>query len=277
VKDIELDVDRRHLLALFDEQVRRDRTPPAPGWQVEDLGRILRAMGPSDGHAGAFIGWQDFAGLSGAEVDALVREQVDAFRALGRPSEWKHYDHDVPADLSGRLVAAGLEAQDAEALVVGSTAQVLAACRASGPADAVAVRRLTDPAELPAVAALHGLVWGEETPWLAGELADEIADRPEGTVVFLAEDVATGALVSAAWIRLGTDFAGLWSGSTHPGFRRRGAYRALVAARAELAADHGVRYLQVDASPDSEPILRRLGMRRLATTTPHTWEPAPTS
>lgn len=48
-------------------------------------------------------------------------------------------------------------------------------------------------------------------------------------------------------------------------------FRALVAYRAARAAARGFRYLQVDASPDSEPILRRLGFVRLATTTPYTY------
>jgi hypothetical protein len=43
-----------------------------------------------------------------------------------------------------------------------------------------------------------------------------------------------------------------------------------VAHRARLAAERGYRYLQVDAMPDSRPILRRLGFTELATTTPFT-------
>jgi GNAT superfamily N-acetyltransferase len=69
----------------------------------------------------------------------------------------------------------------------------------------------------------------------------------------------------------GTDFAGLWGGGTLPAWRGRGIYRALVAYRARLAAERGYRYLDVDASADSEPILRRLGFRRLARTTPYVW------
>jgi hypothetical protein len=47
-----------------------------------------------------------------------------------------------------------------------------------------------------------------------------------------------------------------------------------VAHRAALAAARGYRYLQVDASPDSRPILTSLGFVELATTTPFTY-PAP--
>lgn len=53
----------------------------------------------------------------------------------------------------------------------------------------------------------------------------------------------------------------------------RGIYRALVAARAQRAAARGVRYLQVDASADSAPILRRLGFHAVTTTTPYVWTP----
>lgn len=43
--------------------------------------------------------------------------------------------------------------------------------------------------------------------------------------------------------------------------------------RARLAAARGCRYLYVDASPDSQPILARLGFSRLAFTTPYVWDP----
>lgn len=53
----------------------------------------------------------------------------------------------------------------------------------------------------------------------------------------------------------------------------RGIYRALVAHRARIAAERGYRYLQVDASSESRPILHRLGFVPLSTTTPYTYRP----
>ncbi len=41
-----------------------------------------------------------------------------------------------------------------------------------------------------------------------------------------------------------------------------------------LASARGFRYLQVDASADSAPILQRLGFVAVATTTPYEWTPA---
>jgi len=40
-----------------------------------------------------------------------------------------------------------------------------------------------------------------------------------------------------------------------------------------LAASRGVPYLYVDASPDSRPILERLGFVAVTTTTPYVWSP----
>jgi ribosomal protein S18 acetylase RimI-like enzyme len=83
-------------------------------------------------------------------------------------------------------------------------------------------------------------------------------------------------VVSAAWVRFhpGSEFASLWGGSTLPQWRRRGIYRELVRRRALEAADRGFRYLQVDASDDSRPILERLGLVKITETTPYVWKPS---
>lgn len=44
-------------------------------------------------------------------------------------------------------------------------------------------------------------------------------------------------------------------------------------ARNLPAAARGVRFLQVDASDDSRPILERLGFVAITTTTPYVWTP----
>jgi hypothetical protein len=51
-------------------------------------------------------------------------------------------------------------------------------------------------------------------------------------------------------------------------------YKATVAYRANLAAERGFRYLEVDASDDSRPILERLGFVPVTTTTPYVWRPS---
>jgi hypothetical protein len=63
-------------------------------------------------------------------------------------------------------------------------------------------------------------------------------------------------------------------GSTLAVWRRRGIYRGIVGYRARLTVAAGFRYIQVDASADSRPILTRLGLLPAATTTPYVWPPA---
>jgi len=46
-----------------------------------------------------------------------------------------------------------------------------------------------------------------------------------------------------------------------------------LARRAQLAADRGYRYLQVDASEESRPILERLGFQAITTRTMYVWTP----
>jgi GNAT superfamily N-acetyltransferase len=58
-----------------------------------------------------------------------------------------------------------------------------------------------------------------------------------------------------------------------PAWRGRGIYKATVAYRANLARARGIRFVQVDASANSRPILERLGFVAVATTTPYVWSP----
>lgn len=105
-------------------------------------------------------------------------------------------------------------------------------------------------------------------------LARDLTDPDDPCVVVVAAE-AGQQVVCAGWIRFhrGTDFASLWGGSTLPRWRRRGIYRATVAYRARLAAARRFRYIQVDASPDSRPVLTRLGLLPVAITIPFVWKP----
>ena len=125
------------------------------------------------------------------------------------------------------------------------------------------------------IAGLEEAVWGpaDQEAWLVEMLESERAVDPDAITIVVAEAGAT--VVCAAWIRFeqGTEFGTLWGGATLPEWRRRGIYRATVAHRAKLAAERGFRYLEVDASDDSRPILERLGFQAVTTTTPYVWSP----
>ncbi len=262
----------RELLAAFEEQVRWRPEPDETGWTHERVGPLLRSTAPALTGRGGGIFASDLGALSGPDVDAVIAEQVCYFAALGRPWEWKTYGHDLPPDLPARLLAAGLAAEEVEALVIGDVATVADACTGAEPPDGVVVRELVG-GDLAGIASLKEAVWGGSGDAMVRELAAEKAARPDAMTIWVA--VADARVVSAGWIRFheGTDFASLWGGTTDPGWRHRGIYRVLVRLRADEARARGSRYLQVDASPNSRPILERLGMHVVSTTTPYAWTP----
>lgn len=256
------------LLAAYDDQMRG--APPAPpeGVSYEQDGPLLRVVGQFRG----FVSGPRDLGVSGAELDRLIVRQRERFAARGEAVEWKTRGHDRPADLADRLRAAGFVPEDRETVMIG-LAEETAALAPSLP-DGVTLRQVTAAADLRRIAAMESAVWDQDRSWLADDLAGRVAAAPGEIAVFVAE--ADGEVISAAWLvfRAGTEFAGLWGGSTLKEWRGRGIYRALVAVRARLAAERGMRYLHVDASDDSAPILRRLGLYAVTTTTPYVWSPA---
>ena len=69
---------------------------------------------------------------------------------------------------------------------------------------------------------------------------------------------------------------GLWGGSTLPDYRKQGLYTGLLAVRAREAQARGRRFLTVDASPMSRPILERFGFVTIAMATECVWQPGAT-
>ncbi|MFD5815731.1 GNAT family N-acetyltransferase [Streptomyces sp. NPDC127038] len=253
------------LRAAYDAQLR-GVTPPGGGARVERDGPLTRVVG---WHRGFVSGPRDL-GVHGADLDRLIARQRDFYAARGEAVEWKTRAHDLPADLTDRLTAAGFVAEDSETVLVGRSADL-----AGEPVlpDAVTLRRVTARRDLERIAALESEVWDEDWSWIADDLTARIESAPENTVALVAE--AGGEVVCAAWLvfKDGADFAGLWGGSTLEEWRGQGIYRAMVAHRARLASARGVPYLYVDASTDSAPTLSRLGLRAITTTTPYVWSP----
>ncbi|HAG58863.1 MAG TPA: GNAT family N-acetyltransferase [Arthrobacter bacterium] len=255
------------ILAAYDSQLRRLIPPAVPsGHEYQLLGPLLRVTGQRRG----FIESARDLGVDGGMLDRLIAEQRDYFASRGEAVEWKTRAHDLPIGLETRLGAAGFVPEARETVLVGESAAM-----AGEPAvpEGVRLTQVRERPDLERLAAMKSEVWGADYSWVAPDLHHRLASDPENLVVLMAE--ASGVVVSAAWLEInpGTDFAGLWGGSTLPAWRGRGIYKALVSARAQVAAARGVKYLQVDASTDSEPILRRLGFRAITTTTPFVWTP----
>ena len=265
------DFDAPTLRDAYDAQLRAYVPDPLPdGTTVEFDGPLVRMTGLDPG---GFLTYRDLGGLAGAELDALIARQRDLFTERGQQVEWKLHGHDRPADLAQRLVAHGFEPQERETVLIGPVAPI--AAERSEPPPGVRVRQVTTGADLERIARMEEAVWGEDRNWLADGLQRELAADPDALTILVAE--TDEEVVSAGWIRClaGTEFVTLWGGSTLPQWRRRGIYRALVSHRARLAKARGFTLMQVDASDDSRPILERLGLVAVTTTTPYVYTPQP--
>ncbi|WP_329108147.1 GNAT family N-acetyltransferase [Micromonospora sp. NBC_01699] len=281
------DLDVFTLRTAYDNQLRARVPDPMPaGATVERDGPLLRFLGLDHG---GFLGYRDLDGLTGAALDDLINRQRDIFAARDESVEWKLHGHDEPVDLPDRLRAAGFVPEDEETVVIGPVAALSAALPVPPPG--VRLREVTARADLDRIAEMESIVWGEPRDWLADALERELAVDPavshggsgadgsevwpQSLTVVVAEEVDSGRVVSAGWVRYvaGTGFATLWGGSTLPDWRNRGIYRSLVVYRARLADARGFTLLQVDASSDSRPILERLGFVAVTSTTPYVYTP----
>jgi GNAT superfamily N-acetyltransferase len=115
---------------------------------------------------------------------------------------------------------------------------------------------------------VNNQVFGDDSSWIGEMLLADLARQGSMTAAFLA--VADQGTVAAVRLELPSDgdFAALFSACTLPAWRGRGVFRSLLAHAVSLAASRGFRFLQADAFPDSQPILKRLGCVELGTTTP---------
>ncbi|WP_055590845.1 GNAT family N-acetyltransferase [Peterkaempfera griseoplana] len=259
-------MDQQKVLALFDERMRRNAQPDDPAVRIERTGDVVRQVGASADDWNGVL----WSGLDEATADAAIAAQVAHFTSLGREFEWKLYTHDLPADLSGRLLAAGFSTEPAETLMV---AEIEAITADAELPDGVRLQPVVDASGVELAVAVHEQAFETGADHLRHRLLSQLGGRPEtfSMAVAMAGDVP----VCAARMELhpGTGFASLWGGGTVPAWRGRGIYRALVAHRARIAAESGCRYLQVDASSQSRPILQRLGFTALSTTVPHVFRP----
>ena len=141
-----------------------------------------------------------------------------------------------------------------------------------GLPDGVVIREVFERDDIERIAQLEETVWDEDHSWIDA-LAEERAPTRKGCGCSSPRQATSPSARAGCGFPSGTEFATFWGGATLPDWRGRGIYRALVAHRARLAAERGCRYIEVDASDDSRPILERLGFVAVTTTTPYVWSP----
>jgi hypothetical protein len=256
-------MNKPHLLDLYDQNERIN--VEYPGTRREVTPHVVRHVDTSGRSEGMIV----YSRLSTANAEAVIRQQIDYFESLGQDLEWKVYDYDAPSDLKERLVSHGFIIEAAEALML---LDLNAAPPALWQPVDPRVQRLTDPEKLADVQAIQQQVWNEDSAGLIDYLGESLKKVPERMSVYVAYVDQQPA--SAAWVYFPerSQFASLWGGSTIADFRRQGLYGALLRVRAQEARQRQVRYLTVDASPMSRPILEQAGFELLAWSYPCKWK-----
>lgn len=226
---------------------------------------LVRHIDTSETREGVII----YSQLNEANVEATIREQVLYFESLGQDFEWKVYDYDWPPDLKERLETFGFIVEEDEAIMLLDLQEAPVILWQPVRTD---VRQITSPEGLSDVSAVEEQVWGEDFSWLSHYLGNALNHYPDQMSVYVA--YAGGKPASAAWTYFPkhSQFASLWGGSTVRDFRKQGLYTALLSMRAQEARARQVRFLTVDASPMSRPILEKFGFKMIAYSYPCKWK-----
>lgn len=256
-------MNKLQIIALYDQDQRKD--VEYPGTRREVTPKVVRHVDVSDVGEGSVI----YSQLTEADADDVIREQMAYFESIGQGFEWKLYDYDQPADLKERLIVHGFIVEEEEAIMVLDLEEAPSTLWRPVAHD---IKRIREPEKLSDVRAVEQEVWNEDFSGLIQYLEESLSKYPDQMSVYAA--YADGQPASAAWIYFPahSQFASLWGGSTIERFRKQGLFTALLSIRAQEAKARGVRYLTVDASPMSRPILEKFGFALIAYSYPCKWE-----
>jgi GNAT superfamily N-acetyltransferase len=256
-------MDKSRIIALFDQDQRID--VEYPGMRREVRPGVVRGVNTS----GAGDGMVIYSHLDEGNVEKTIRAQVAYFENIGQDFEWKVYDYDQPPDLKDRLEAHGFTIEEAEALLV---LDLEDAPEILWQPVRHNIQRIISPEKIAVILSIEQQVWDEDFSDLGNYLREALTNYPKQMSVYVA--YMDGQPVSTAWIYfpVHSQFGSLWGGASLSGYRKQGLYTALLAVRAQEAKTRNVRYLTVDASPMSRPILEKFGFTMIAYTYPCKWK-----
>ena len=236
------------------------RLSPGRELYTDSEGRFALYFGAGTGPHSATV---QRVRLGDGDIESAVAEIRALVHSRGRGgAEWELGESCTPTDLIAQLAALGIVADEDEPVAIGMVLAADTEIPAAPPQ--VTARRIDSVAELVIARGVQNLAFGDGT---ADEVDFTVAEADftaEGEVgsTFLAfiegEPVAAGY---AAYTDLGLM---LFGGATLPAARGRGAYRALVAARALEARERGTPALVTHAGKMSRPILERIGFTPVA-------------
>jgi GNAT superfamily N-acetyltransferase len=242
------------------------RQPPAPGFEIIETPRyriVLQPDFPIPGPNSA-----SWVRCRAEEANEVIEEVTALFSDRNLPLMWVLDPGVEPANFADFLTARGMtpdeQAPQSDVMVLPTDAHIdgpavpgldlrdgladSASFRAADDVNAEAFMGVTLPDD-------PGLREAQERRRL-----NQIAGGNRRVVLALVEGEPAG---SAGLSLYPPDGAIINGGGVRPKFRGRGIYRAMVAARLEMARQAGVAGLSVWGGPMSAPILARLGFEKV--------------
>ncbi|KKC98607.1 GNAT family N-acetyltransferase [Photobacterium halotolerans] len=250
-------MDKKEIMALYNQFERIGQT--ALGYEKQVNGSVIRCVSPE--FQGSYI---TYFHLDEAQVISAIKKEIHFFSEQKKSFEWKTYSTDSPANIGKHLIEQGFSREDSESFMV----LELDSIQGSLPVTA----EITEVADLDGIReamSVQEKVWGTDHTSHAFHLHQMKQASPEDVAVYVIYDHHIP--VSSAWILYSADspFAGIWGGSTLSEYRCKGYYTALLHQRMNDARQRGIRYLTIDASAMSRPIVEKHGFRFIAETTPY--------
>lgn len=247
-------LDIKELLSLFDKELRRNLH--SPGYRREETEHVIRHVS-LHGERGFII----HSNVNEENANNIILEELNYFNQLGVGFEWKVYSYDKPDHLKELLEQQGFSSEPREALMVMEIDDLHPTLHVD---EHSMLKEIVDAKGIREMISLIDIIWEESHEELGNRLWRDKQDHPDSLYLYGVYD--KDQLVSAAWIYFenNSSFASLWGGSTLLEYRGKGFYTSLLSIRAAKAIEKGYRFLTVDASPMSQPILEKHGFRCLA-------------
>ena len=198
--------------------------------------------------------------------ESQIERVVDSVRRLHRTEQreralWFIPEAASPPGLAERLLALGMKASDFPGADGRNATMVCLEAPPAGPPGVVARPAATFEEFLQArLVAADAIGLDDATREMVNQEAERywpFQSQPGAVDAFVA--LVDGEVVAYGGARFGRTAAYLAGGGTLEDHRGRGAYRALVRARWDAAAERGMPILTVGAGSMSRPILERLG------------------
>jgi GNAT superfamily N-acetyltransferase len=249
-------MDNNEVLLLFDKELRKNLQ--ISGFRREETKHVIRHVS-LHGERGFIIS----SNVDEVNARKVIQDELEYFNTLGVGFEWKVYSYDKPDHLKDLLEQEQFDVEPVEALMI---KEINDNHPSEHENEHVKIQEIVDEKGVRDIISLIDTIWGESHNELGDRLWRDKQNEPDSLFLYGIYDEEQ--LVSAAWMYFekNASFASLWGGATLPEYRGKGNYSSLLAVREKQAKEKGYKFLTVDASPMSRPILEKYGFSCLAYT-----------